>query len=507
MDTDMADADAAYDIDIDVGAGVEPVVQQPRQMIEVKHVQRRQLELSARILTVLKRPTTAKDGIPEAYLEDIKIEQPWPESLNLQGVSDFDPNDPLYYAMEHCGADPRVKQLRWVSDNSVNLEFYTASDAALALGILTHPEVGDANSLAAQAPRKAKSYSKKPDSVLMVRETNAGDQKPKGAATRSNYYQRNPDVAGNRQREPRRKPPPKKDFLDYDDPDAGSRDRRRRSTGDESMDDSGADRRRPRHNGRDSRDMRGRDPRSRNGRLGESGRFNNNADVDSYRPRAQSPDESRFGRLRGRSASPGTDEEGDGRFGFAEESNHAGRRRYRSRSRSRTNTRRRHEPSADRWVHDRANYDRTSGTTGGGRWHKEPAFIESSPMGNHRRSDAFDASRGGGGNSLLSRMTKDGQPLVPQSKRSLADRITRNDDDDSGEMWGRLKNDYRDPQVSDFSESTRPARRALADRMTRDGEEMNIRGRGRSQEGINIRGSAGGAGGDRGFNIRGVAGG
>lgn len=143
-------------------------------------------------------------------------------------MGDFDPNDPLYYAMEHCGADPRVKQLRWVNDSSVNLEFYSANDAALALGILTHPEVGNPSSLAAQAPRKAKAYSKKPDSVLLVRETNAGDQKPRGAGARSNYYKHNPDVAGNRQREPRRKPAPRKDFLDYEDEDTGSRDRRRR---------------------------------------------------------------------------------------------------------------------------------------------------------------------------------------------------------------------------------------------------------------------------------------
>jgi len=473
--------DVAYDIDIDVGAGVEPIAHQPRQIIE--------------------QSTNAKDGIPEAYLEDIKIEQPWPESLNLQGVSDFDPNDPLYYAMEHCGADPRVKQLRWVSDNSVNLEFYTAGDAALALGILTHPEAGDPNSLAAQAPRKAKPYSKKPESVLLVRETNAGDQKSKGAATRSNYYQRNPDVAGNRQREPRRRPPPRKDFLDYDDPNVGSRDRRRRSTGDESMDDS--DRRRPRRNGRDIRDNR--DPRGRGGRLSygtEPGRLNH--DVDSYRPGGQYTDESRFGRLRGRSASPATDEEGDGRFGFAEETSYATRRRYRSRSRSR-NARRRREPSADRWIHDRANYDRTSGATGGGSWQRDSALIESSPMGNHRRSDAFDASHGGGGNSLLSRMTKDGQPVIPRSKRSLADRITRDNDDDDGDgdMWGRLKNDNRDPWVSDFSEpaTSRPLR-GLADRITRDDGELRIRGR--SQEGINIRGSASAAAG--GINIRGAAG-
>lgn len=275
------------------------------------------------------------------------------------------------------------------------------------------------------------------------------------------------------------------------------------------MDDSGVDRRRPRQNGRDSRDNRdgrdnrGRDTRPRGGRLShgaEAGRLN--ADVDSYRPGSQGTKESRFGRLRGRSASPASDEEGDGRYGFAEESSHAGRRRYRSRSRSRNNRQRR-EPSTDRWTHDRANHDRTAGASGGGggKWQRDSALIDSSPMGNHRRSDAMDASsKSHGGGSLLARMTKDGQPVAPQSKRSLADRITRDDGD--GEMWGRLKGDDRDPWVSDFSEPAQP-RRGLADRITRDDGEINIRGRG--QEGINIRGSAsnGSAGG---FNIRGVAG-
>jgi hypothetical protein len=142
-------------------------------------------------------------------------------------VSDFDPNDPLYYAMEILGTEPRVKQLRWVNDNSVNLEFYSAEDAALALTAFTHSDT-NANSIAAQTPRPAKPYSKKPDSALIVREANVSDQKPKGAANRSNYYQRNPDVRDNKQREPRRKQPPKRDLLDYGDEDQGSRSRRRR---------------------------------------------------------------------------------------------------------------------------------------------------------------------------------------------------------------------------------------------------------------------------------------
>lgn len=115
-------------------------------------------------------------------------------------------------------------------------------------------------------------------------------------------------------------------------------------------------------------------------------------------------------------------------------------------------------------------------------------------MGNHRRSDAMDETRKGG--SLLERMTKNGRPVLPQT-RSLADRITRDDDDDSS--YGRLKGDDSEPAFNDFSESK--PRRNLVDRISRD-TDINIRGRG--QEGINIRG-AGGNGSAGGINIRGVA--
>lgn len=199
-----------------------------------------------------------------------------------------------------------------------------------------------------------------------------------------------------------------------------------------------------------------------------------------------SPRESHFGRLRGRSASP-TSNDGDGRFGFAEDNTNV-RTRYRSRSRSR-NARRRREPSGERWTHDRADYGQSSG-----RWQKD-AFLDTSPMGNHRRSDAMDETRKGG--SLLSRMTKDGRPVVPQS-RSLADRMTRDDEDDHS--YGRLKNDDSEPVYNDFSDPK--PRRNLIDRISRD-TDINIRGRG--QEGINIRGTAGNDSPAGGINIRGVA--
>lgn len=168
--------------------------------------------------------------MPAAYYENLDarpVEQ-WPDYLNIQGVNNFDPNDPLYYAMEHC-PEPRVKQLRWVNDNSVNLQYYSAEEASQALQALTDPSARFPASISPETPRKALPYSKKPDTELLIRQANAGDQKARGAANRSNYYRHNPEVRGGdrgREREPRRRPPPQRDFLDYDG--VESQDRRRR---------------------------------------------------------------------------------------------------------------------------------------------------------------------------------------------------------------------------------------------------------------------------------------
>lgn len=166
------------------------------------------------------------------------------------------------------------------------------------------------------------------------------------------------------------------------------------------------------------------------------------------------------------------------------------RTRYRSRSRSRNDQRRRREPSADRWTHDRANYGERGPKSEAGRWQKDAFAVDTSPMGNHRRSDA------GSGGSLLSRMTKDGKPVNSLAARmtrdddearprSLASRITRNGDDG----YGRLKGDDSIPRDTDFDEAPR---RGLADRISRETEGINIRGAGAG--GIHIRGVANGLG-------------
>jgi hypothetical protein len=206
--------------------------------------------------------------------------------------------------------------------------------------------------------------------------------------------------------------------------------------------------------------------------------------------RARSTDlysrESRHGRLRGRSASPDLDHEGDGRYGFPENGT-ATRTRYRSRSRSPV-ARHRRQPSNERWAHDRAGFGDH------GPAYPEPRYPDAfSSMGNHRRSDAFDETAKSGTRSLLDRMTKDDVPMAPQG-RSLASRITRDDDDDDGGVessYGRLRDDYSAPRDGQFSGSTR----GLAGRITRvtDTGGINIRGSASQRGGFSIRGVANGA--------------
>lgn len=333
--------------------------------------------------------------MPAAYYEDLsgrpapKVES-WPDYLNLQGVDNFDPTDAVYYLLESGVTQQKIKQQRWVNDSSLNLQFYSAEDAAVALQLLSHPEAGDPASIPPETARRAKPWK---DRELIVRQANSGDQKVRGAANQSKYYERNPDVRGGdrrgdrgREREPRRRQPPRRDYLDYGDEEPVRGNRRRYNvspchacdmlkfpsrSGDEQMrDGSDYENRRNRRTGRE-----------RDGRLRA-------ADVDSYRPGSKrykptesstrysltlhSPRESRFGRLRGRSASPVSGDDGDGRYGFTEQGTST-RGQYRSRSRTR-DTRRRREPSVERWTHDRANYDR-EGDTSGGRWTKDSSAV------------------------------------------------------------------------------------------------------------------------------------
>jgi hypothetical protein len=148
-------------------------------------------------------------------------------------------------------------------------------------------------------------------------------------------------------------------------------------------------------------------------------------------------------------------------------------------------------------------------------------------MSHHRRSDATDETNHKG--SLLSRMTKDGKPIVPT--RSLASRVTRDGEpqpthrrskdsydgslskrisrDVPDPSYGRLKDDYSEPREDSFQAPTtrgnelvnriswvrdrggngRPRHQGSAD----DDDEINIRGSASQVGGYSIRGAAAGA--------------
>lgn len=205
--------------------------------------------------------------MPAAYFETLETFREWPETLNIQGVNNFGPNEPTDYALEHC-PEPRPKRQRWVNDSSVNLEYYSAEDAQEALRALTHPELGDAKNIPAQTGRKARYYSQKPDSELVIREANTGDQKQRNAADRSDFYKRNPQVREQKQKKREKTPPPI--FLDYGDEGGDSRKSRSGSI-DEGMYDSGEE----------TRARRGGS--HRNGDRNR-GRALVDREVDSYRP-------------------------------------------------------------------------------------------------------------------------------------------------------------------------------------------------------------------------------
>jgi hypothetical protein len=139
--------------------------------------------------------------------------------------------------------------------------------------------------------------------------------------------------------------------------------------------------------------------------------------------------------------------------------------------------------------------DRSILTDNSGRWQK-----------NHRRSDATDETNRPG--SLLSRMTKDGKPVVPVKGGSLASRMTRDGEpietnherwdsrndsygrlNSNNESYGRLKDDDSEPQENNFQEPV-VTRGDLASRTTWS-RNKGSNGRSREQqEGFSIRGAA-----------------
>lgn len=109
-------------------------------------------------------------------------------ALHLRGVDDMSTADVhTYLNLYSTDSKPRIE---WIDDTSLNLVYYSADDARIALAHLTTvptDQIGTKESSAAQ------NNPKKPDSKLAIRYATESDKKVKGAKDRSRWYLFHPE--------------------------------------------------------------------------------------------------------------------------------------------------------------------------------------------------------------------------------------------------------------------------------------------------------------------------
>ncbi|KAK9857322.1 Nucleotide-binding [Penicillium brevicompactum] len=335
-------ADMDIDMDLDLGPEPEP---EPIQI---------QME---------QAPASNLDTTVDPLTEEAVYEK-----VHVRGVDEMTTENIKQFARDCSGQEP--VRVEWIDDTSANLIFTSAEVGLQALAALTQvTEEEDASSLPPLRLRSAKLFPSHPDSVLQVRSAVKSDRKQARAHEKSRFYLMHPE------HDPRERL--RQEFKERRrDDDGGEGDYSRRR-----FDDREHRRRRDRDDSENfSADMYGDNVGS-----GGSGRERRGR---GHSQRELLPDADRAsGRLRNRSASPGRDtleEELSKR-----ESQDTGRR-FRERS-----------PRQPRRNQGRELLAAGSESTSGNRElfpnkttssYIKKDLIPTKPS-NHRRSDAFDASR------------------------------------------------------------------------------------------------------------------
>ncbi|CAG8079453.1 unnamed protein product [Penicillium salamii] len=336
-------ADMDIDMDLDLGPEPEPV---PIQM------QTEQI------------PASNLDTIIDPLTEEAVYEK-----VHVRGVDEMTTDNIKQFARECSGQEP--VRIEWIDDTSANIIYSSTEIGLQALAALTQAtEEDDMSSLPPLRLRSAKLFSSHPDSVLQVRSAVKSDRKQARAHEKSRFYLMHPE------HDPRERL--RQEFKERRrSEDGGDNDYSRRR-----FDDREHRRRRDRDdNDNFSADMYGDNVGASGPGRDRRGRGHNQKDLF--------PDEAdrASGRLRNRSASPGRDtleEELQSRGG-----RDTGRR-FRERS-----------PRSSRRNEGRELLAGNSESTPGNRelfpnkttdsYIKKELFP--TKPSNHRRSDAFDASR------------------------------------------------------------------------------------------------------------------
>jgi hypothetical protein len=407
------------------------------------------------------------------------------EKVNIQGLDNLTTNDVKTFIAENDTTDNFVR-LEWINDTSANIVFQSAQSALQALNTFTNSGITEWSiTTIPSSGVRTKPLSAHPDADLRVRLATVRDVKVKGSHERSRFYLLNPQydpverarIEGSRGgRGDRRNG--RGDRGEFTRRPFDDRELRRRQDGDTfdaNMydDDAGLGSR----NGsrrRDDGDRKRNGSRNMRRESWSSSRDMDTSGDDSGRKRVHfGPRRTdNFGRLRGRSASPGPD--GDGRMGF-EEGDDSVRRRIRQRSQTppsyRREARNKNQSKELFSVEPPASALRSSSSNG-----NELFANRSSPSrktANHRRNDAVDASAVE--NPVPEIFVKKPRSLSERiTPRSLSDRITLPPGGDLAsritskeESYGRLKGDNSAPS-----------------------EGINIRGTAVQASGFSIRGAA-----------------
>lgn len=121
---------------------------------------------------------------PEVELSNI----PRDNALHIKGVDDMSTaNVHTYISIYTKDSKPRIE---WIDDTSLNLVYYTAEDARVAL---THLIANPPDSIDNTKIYSAHNNPEKPESQLTIRYATEGDKKERGAKDRSRWYLFHPE--------------------------------------------------------------------------------------------------------------------------------------------------------------------------------------------------------------------------------------------------------------------------------------------------------------------------
>ncbi|CCG80919.1 Putative uncharacterized protein [Taphrina deformans PYCC 5710] len=146
------------------------------------------MELDADMYDDNNNGSVTKDEKNQDAREEPPANAPRDNAIHLRGTDDMSTSDVhKYLSLYTTESKPRIE---WIDDTSLNLVYYTAEDARIALAHLTSVSTDQIDS---QTLSPAQANPEKPDARLTIRFATTSDKKERGAKDRSRWYLFHPE--------------------------------------------------------------------------------------------------------------------------------------------------------------------------------------------------------------------------------------------------------------------------------------------------------------------------